>query len=83
MKRDLTSIHRISTLQDASNFHDNGIGKTSKRFSNIGDLNTFHKGFSASLHRRGKAPMDIDVVNSRYNETSIAKDINNVKNRRD
>ena len=82
MKRDLTSIHTISTLQDASRFHDTGVGKTSTRFSNIGDLHTFHLGYSASLHKRGKAPKDIDAVNSPYNETSIAKDINNVKNRR-
>lgn len=87
MKRDLTSIHRISTLQDASRFHDIGVGKTSTRFSNIGDLHTFHKGYSASLHQRGKAPMDLDAVNktastykdyqrpaSDYNSTGHLKD---------
>lgn len=82
MKRDLEPYNTISTLHDASRFHNVGVGKTSTRFSNIGDLHTFHKGYSASLHQRGKAPMDIDAVNSRYNETSIAKDINNVKKRR-
>lgn len=70
MKRDLNSIHRISTLQDASRFHDIGVGKTSTRFSKIGDLHTFHKGYSASLYKRGKAPMNIDAVNSPYNEGS-------------
>lgn len=62
MKRDLSSLHTISTLQDASRFHDFGVGKTTTRFSNIGDLNTFHKGYASALYRKGKSPMDLDAV---------------------
>lgn len=62
MKRDLSSIHTISTLQDASRFHDIGVGIISKRFSNIGDLHTLHKSYGYALYKKGKSPMDLDVV---------------------
>lgn len=77
MKRDLSSIHTISTLQDASRFHDIGVGKSTTRFSNIGNLHTFHNGYSSSIYKRGKAPKDLDAVryvNKSDNSTGHLKD---------
>ena len=68
-------------MQDASRFHNVGVGKSSMYFSNINE-DTFHMGHGSSLYSSPKLPRDIGAVNSRYNETSIAKDINNVKKRR-
>lgn len=68
-------------MQDASRFHNVGVGKSSMYLSNM-DEETFHKGYGSGLYASSKLPRDIGAVNSRYNETSIAKDINNVKNRR-
>lgn len=69
-------------MQDASRFHNVGVGKASMYLSNMNE-DTFHKGYGSSLYTSAKLPRDFGAVNySRYNETSIAKDINNVKNRR-
>lgn len=68
-------------MQDASRFHNVGVGKTSVHLSNINE-NTYHKSYGSSLYSSPKLPRDIGAVNSPYNETSIAKDINNVKKRR-
>ena len=68
-------------MQDASCFHNVGVGKTSMHLSNINE-NTYHKSYGSSLYSSPKLRCDIGAVNSPYNETSIAKDINNVKNRR-
>ena len=68
-------------IQDASRFHNVGVGKSSMYLSNINE-ETYHKGYGSGLYVSPKLPRDIGAVNSPYNETSIAKDINNVKNRR-
>lgn len=68
-------------MQDASRFHNVGVGKTSMHLSNMNE-ETYHKSYGSSLYSSPKLPRDIGAVNSPYNETSIAKDINNVKNRR-
>lgn len=68
-------------MQDASRFHNVGVGKSSMYLSNMNE-DTFHKGYGSSLYSTAKLPQDIGAVNSPYNETSIARDINNVKKRR-
>lgn len=68
-------------MQDASRFHNVGVGKSSVYLSNMNE-DTFHTGYGSALYASPKLPRDIGAVNSRYNETSIAKDINNVKKRR-
>ena len=67
--------------QDASRFHNVAVGKSSMYLSNINE-ETYHMGYGSGLYTSPKLPNDIDAVNSRFNETSIAKDINNVKKRR-
>ena len=69
-------------MQDASRFHNVGVGKSSMYLSNINE-ETYHKGYGSGLYVSPKLPRDIGAVNSPYNETSIAKDINNVKKRID
>lgn len=68
-------------MQDASRFHNVAVGKSSMRLSNMNE-ETYHTGYGSSLYSSAKLPRDFGAVNSRYNETSIARDINNVKKRR-